>query len=162
MIANITGPDLIRKILDHVQKRAPPRLGDRLVPHARTGRGFISNRIVKSTKGPRGPFVFLVEPAGTRGKLIILGIPAAIASSCGAPGLASPRAPCMALAARLCRAMLATPRPYRTRIQFQPLLQMKKGPRWDPFFIWWRRRELNPRPLVLRPWLYMLSFRLLI
>ena len=27
---------------------------------------------------------------------------------------------------------------------------------------WWRRRELNPRPLALGNWLYMLSFRLLI
>ena len=27
---------------------------------------------------------------------------------------------------------------------------------------WWRRRELNPRPLVLYLWLYMLRFRLLI
>ena len=25
--------------------------------------------------------------------------------------------------------------------------------------IWWRRRELNPRPPVLCLWLYMLSFR---
>ena len=28
--------------------------------------------------------------------------------------------------------------------------------------IWWRRRELNPRPLVRHYWLYMLRVRLLI
>ena len=25
-------------------------------------------------------------------------------------------------------------------------------------FVWWRRRELNPRPSALCPWVYMLSF----
>ena len=45
---------------------------------------------------------------------------------------------------------------------FNPSLsQIKKGP-GGPFFIWWRRRELNPRPLMIYLWLYMLSFRLLI
>ena len=28
--------------------------------------------------------------------------------------------------------------------------------------IWWRRRELNPRPLARHYWLYMLRVRLLI
>jgi hypothetical protein len=28
-----------------------------------------------------------------------------------------------------------------------------------PFVIWWRRRELNPRPPALCHWLYMLRFR---
>jgi hypothetical protein len=27
---------------------------------------------------------------------------------------------------------------------------------------WWRRRESNPRPLILCYWVYMLRFRLLI
>jgi hypothetical protein len=42
--------------------------------------------------------------------------------------------------------------------------QTKKSPNreWLGLWDWWRRRELNPRPLALCLWLYMLSFRLLI
>lgn len=37
---------------------------------------------------------------------------------------------------------------------------MKKAPADRGFSqgVWWRRRELNPRPPALTHWLYMLSF----
>jgi len=41
------------------------------------------------------------------------------------------------------------------REQKTPLV--KRGVFSDTYvYIWWRRRESNPRPQVLRPWLYML------
>ena len=39
---------------------------------------------------------------------------------------------------------------------FAPYANTKKPPQGRFFDIWWRRRELNPRPQVLRLWLYML------
>lgn len=33
----------------------------------------------------------------------------------------------------------------------------QKNHRMGGFYVWWRRRELNPRPQALRPWPYMLS-----
>ena len=54
-----------------------------------------------------------------------------------------------------------TPRPYRTRVN--PAAPAKQpGPRGAALFCWWRRRELNPRPLALGSRLYMLRVRLLI
>ena len=50
----------------------------------------------------------------------------------------------------------------RLKHGFRPgVSNKKKGPA-GPFSCWWRRRELNPRPLVLDYWLYMLRVRLLI
>ena len=39
--------------------------------------------------------------------------------------------------------------------------QARKNPNRERlgFRYWWRRGDLNPRPLALRLWLYMFSFR---
>ena len=53
------------------------------------------------------------------------------------------------------------PRPYRTRVD--PAAPVKQnGPIGAVLLYWWRRRELNPRPLALGSRLYMLRVRLLI
>ena len=44
VIADITDPDLIRKILDHVQKRAPPRLPPRRAPSDTTYPNLFAKR----------------------------------------------------------------------------------------------------------------------
>ena len=68
---------------------------------------------------------------------------------------------CVFAVARQTSAALRPPAPYWRGFSSLPDPSNAKGATLTdhPFFIWWRRRELNPRPPVLCLWLYMLSFR---